>query len=572
MRETRKHIHQYASDVIFGENVNPLEISGRDIERLFLLYDKLVFGNQITRKLENVNSDIRFFIKDDKIESVKGVCRLQKLGCHLKVNISKKLVVRLCNSPEIWDIYGECDRIYAIQYILEQTIIHILMILWGYFNDSESLLSQEGELFHCMLERWFGYDVEDVVSTVSVKEEYSPPIPRGKLRGLLENWENSCYLDSLMMAMFLSTPDYYREKILNSNISQIKYPANEKICSSSSKIKNNVSSIRKLASNLQYEFRLDYERILLGREQIECRDVRKLLADCMPELKGKSGYTSFSSSEIYSAISSIFPHTRMRDIPTLLITEDDEVVTETTRSTFTMWDFMDPDVKNKGEHPLWEEMENKVLVFQNSISPPIEVFNSNEDEYHIVYGPIPGKIQEIERDGKIVEVPEFGEIEEKYSKRDVFEEYIIDGKYRLFAVVMHHGNRPTFEWSGGGHYTAYIRPVTDPTKWYFYNDTGPDFEMTRGGRIPDECFEDTGDTRPEMFFYEKIMPIETLVQYRNDGYVLLFAVDHTEDMRLYQKMKSLSPRYTSKIEGGILVWRLKPKKVIQLRRTLDEME
>ena len=100
-------------------------------------------------------------------------------------------------------------------------------------------------------------------------------------------------------------------------------------------------------------------------------------------------------------------------------------------------------------------------------------------------------------------VPDFGKIRTLIRKKRVFGEYIIDNKYRLFAVLIVHGNRPqSIEDWGGGHYTAYIRPYSDKENWYYYNDQGPTWK--KEGVLPAEVFVDQKRQRPELFFYSRV--------------------------------------------------------------------
>ena len=105
-----------------------------------------------------------------------------------------------------------------------------------------------------------------------------------------------------------------------------------------------------------------------------------------------------------------------------------------------------------------------------------------------------------------VKVPKFGTYKVTLEKDRSFGEYILDRKYRLVGVVSHLGRRPesNSEW-GGGHYIAYLRPKTDPERWYYYNDVGPIWKlMTPDGKLGDIAFVDSGRERPELYFYEKL--------------------------------------------------------------------
>lgn len=93
----------------------------------------------------------------------------------------------------------------------------------------------------------------------------------------------------------------------------------------------------------------------------------------------------------------------------------------------------------------------------------------------------------------------------EFIKHRIFEEYILNGKYRLYAAIIHAGNIVTDLSSVScGHYTVILRPYFDNNSWYYYNDLSPSFTKISEGRVPPNTFLDLGDKRPHMFFYEKI--------------------------------------------------------------------
>ena len=546
----RKQLHDYVVDHVFDERPFPNKLSGKKIEQVFNLYDEYFFGHQIRKKVEMSDATLRFYAKGIGVK-LDGYCGVKRVGCDLKVYIPSFMMRTLCYITTISELYeDECDYIYALQFLLEHITIHIIMVLWGYYKKGDPVYGENGPLYHCLLETYFGYDV-NTLSNISMTEEYNFPLPTGKLKGLMTNWEESCYLDSLIMALFLSSPNYYRERILNVSVKQIKY-SGEAICSYSSKIQT-AKAARALSSHIQRQLREDYERILLGKKTFECSDTRKLLSKCLPEMIERGRFVSFNTTEVYAVLASLFPNIKMNG---------------TDRATYTMWDFMEY------ESPIqWYDLTSKVLVFQNSVSPPIEYFDSEETEYHKVYGPIPGEFEVIDRSGEKVEVPKIGEIEVEYEKDSerVFGEYILDGTYRLFAVIMHHGQRPKFEWTGAGHYNVYLRPIIDPTKWYYYDDMKPTFRMTDDGLLPPIAMKDDGTQRPEMFLYERISPIEVLIKYRDDGYAILFAINHTEDEKMNEAIEKIKPRYITKATDNAYMWRVLQNEVGDIQKKLDQL-
>ena len=176
------------------------------------------------------------------------------------------------------------------------------------------------------------------------------------------------------------------------------------------------------------------------------------------------------------------------------------------KTLFQMWDFMQP-IINEGSFPIWDEITFPVIVFQNGLNPPIKNYDSLISEKIVTWDIIPGEKKMVRRKvgGKYIniKVPQFGKVVKVQKKAQKFSEYIINGKYRLFAAVMIHGERPKKIGDfGGGHYTSYIRPKFQPEIWYKYDDMGPVWEQIGLG-APDDIFKDKKYSRPELLFYQR---------------------------------------------------------------------
>nr|QBK86260.1 MAG: ubiquitin carboxyl-terminal hydrolase [Marseillevirus LCMAC102] len=536
MERIRKIIHDSLKERFQSGDLAGL--NGKDIKYAFGLYDKLVFNNQINKKLENENSSLRFFAKS-KISGVGGFCGIKSktsnILCEYYIDIAPNIINKICHIKSARStlkkmIGADIDMVYCFQLILEHEIIHLLMILWKYLHKKSTgpkayIYTEHGKLFQCMLDYYFGHTIfdHDLGLSEKISYGYRTPSPGISKLGLMKNWSSSCYLDSLITALFIGASNFYRNAIFNIDIDQIDYkgwapeelgkPSSQrkkrvfkKVCRDLSKIDTELQT-RDLAKRLQIQLYADYNRIIHTKENFCCTDLRHLFLQCVPELAQFKRYTEYNVSEIYDILTEIFPSLKLQDIPAIIklpgnppsqgVIED--------KTMFQMWDFMEP-TKKEGTTPIWGNVVSPVLVFQNGLIPPIHYYGSTKPEKIQTQGPIPGKYTHIYRviegERKRIRVPKMGEIVTIQTKAQAFGEYIINNRYRLFAAVMVYGPRPQFAEWGGGHYSAYIRPKFDPDEWYLYDDMGPMFHAIES--LPTSVFKDARFQRPELLFYQKV--------------------------------------------------------------------
>jgi hypothetical protein len=310
---------------------------------------------------------------------------------------------------------------------------------------------------------------------------------------LFRNWQNSCYLDSLLVCLLLGANNKYRDIFL-----RIKYEhTDKKICVGNETLTSD--QIKKLTIDIQSAISYDYSQIFSSTESLMCRNLRGLLSTCLPSMRGKSGYSQHADYVIYGMLVDFFP-SLLVNIPTWLYTENRQFKFSGRRQVafFKCSEFfeqhpiatvVDPidDVPLSIEIPRWNKITSDIIVFCNDLIPYFKKLNDGSDEMAEIWRHVGGKPKKITQ---------------KLSKRDVFGEYIINKKYRLFAMTILDGPAPKSltEW-GGGHYTAYVRPVIDLDSWYFYNDIGVNWRKL--DKLPASTFVDRGYSRPSLLFYEK---------------------------------------------------------------------
>ena len=634
----RKCIHDKLINEVFSEKggANFSRFSGNDIEKAFDMYDSEIFNKQIRNKLQENGSLLRFFASN-RTSGTAGMCNIiceSKGFYEYHLDIAPNIVKEKRNQLEELIDLETIDRVYCFQIIIEHQLIHLVMILWGYLHmEPSNIYDVYGMLYKDMLYNYFGYILNPKLD-LSYISEYNNTIIRKKIVessfvlrknnfvdfkgytseiGLMRNWSNSCYIDSLLTCLFMGTSNAPRDYILNTDISKIDYKSwsSEEISKDIHKRKNKVfkeiRGIQELDTEektknyvqiLQNSLLLDYDKMVNKKSIFKCMDTRMILANSIPDMgrngrKGVQNLCSYPVGDLYEIIVDLFPGLKMWYIPTLITSEksgksNEPSITEE-RKSFLFWDFVGPP-DNEGSTPIWDAIDSPMLVFQNGLIPPIENYGSKRSEKLIVRGPIPGKfnnIKEITPKGDIIEksIPKIGNITQTIKKNRVFNEYIINKNYRLFATVRNHGFKPTtsgIDDFGGGHYTAYVRPFFDSEKWYTYDDIGPKWDVTHKGcnnegKLPADTFKDSYFSRSELLFYEKIKEnhtdsdtsspakinseiwkgrcIRVKIIYKMHGYAIMFVTDVSPLKNFVKTIISLKPKYTTKVTDEIYMWR-----------------
>ena len=654
----RKYIHDKLIDKVFSEKggANFTRFSGNDIEKAFDMYDSEVFDKQIRNKLQENGGLLRFFASS-RVLGIAGMCSIlceSKGFYEYHLNIAPHIISYLVKerSDQIKELINieMVDRVYCFQIILEHQLIHLLMMIWGYLHrEPLDIYEVHGRLYRDMLHSYFGYnlnqklDLSHVSDCSTISKGVESSIRRDNFinvkgykgyifeTGLMENWSNSCYIDSLLTCLFLGASDAPRDSILNVDILKIDYKSwsseeiDKDIHERENKVFKKIRGIEGLdteektknyVQTLQNSLLLDYDQMINKKSVFTCINTRMHLANSIPGMRRNGMYlSSYPAGDLYEILAELFPRLKMWYIPTIINSvetrkSNEPGITEE-RKSFLFWDFVSP-IGNEGATPIWDAIDSPMLVFQNGLIPPIENYGSKISEKVTVRGPIPGEfniIKNISPSGDIIEkaVPKIGNITQTIKKDRVFNEYIINKNYRLFAAVRNHGFKPAtsgIEDFGGGHYTAYIRPFFDSDKWYTYDDIGPKWNVTHKGcstegKLPEDTFKDSYFSRSELLFYEKrgnkenhtdpdIMNTSGLeklnseiwkgdsmwvkIIYRMDGHTIMFVTDVSPLKKFVDKITSLRPKYTTKVTDETYMWRNNPDNIKNIFKKIKKLD
>lgn len=315
------------------------------------------------------------------------------------------------------------------------------------------------------------YDAEDIAREL-YKKIFLCKAPVLKPPIAYQNWNESCYIDSLLVCIFFGGKTFQ-------NINMHK---------NTSKISN------QLIAALNY----DYELITgkMRYKTLQCNKIRDIIRMIIPHSLG-----SFGVSETFDALTDTFPCMKTKNIPYVNLhnTIATSYVREKSQSLFStslvsMWDFIDGDTirSRLGRIIIWDNFDHPFITFQNTLAPHIKKFGNVSSEI-------------LSTNNK----------KNVHHKIQCFSEYILDKRYKLVYVISHKSPKESLE---SGHYVVFIRPNFDPKNWYEYDDLRKGW--IKLDYLPNEVFTDNEWMRPELLYYEKTKRIVSNVcnNIHNDIY------------------------------------------------------
>jgi hypothetical protein len=164
IEKKRKEVHKLWLKKT-GKSANFIHISDSDVCTLFWLIDDIFFRGEIKQKLNEMHSTLKCALTKRK-SGIAGSC--SQRGCAYTMSI---------NLPTFSSIFGKgekkmytngllCyDTLECLQLVMEHEIIHLLLFLWGYYEQTYRTPSgmtrrvhqAHGKLFQCMARTIFGH-------------------------------------------------------------------------------------------------------------------------------------------------------------------------------------------------------------------------------------------------------------------------------------------------------------------------------------------------------------------------------------------------------------------------------
>lgn len=467
-----------------GKNID--RISGTDIRSSFQLYDLIYFNGDIFNKLGKKSLRALFLASSrDKgkvstfvYQIIEGVCI---------IDFAPNIAFHLRAGEQRMEIYKE---------IIQIQLVTFMMVIWGYIRDSSidllRLRTPYGKLFRCVYVKYFGLPKFSDKIFDTLKFIFDTPIIKSPSPTKIgyKNWENSCYLDSLLIFLFENPNPFWREILFTPPINTDSYPRDDfgmevSVCPASddTTVTTHEEALD-LARKISVQLLQDYKMLnFKTRKPIKCVDVRKLLSKCNPAILADGTYDYFNVGEIYDGLCELFPKMKMLiSEQTIRASGKKEQTKSVWLNTIPMWDFMDSHSDATDDYKVirWGEITTPVLIFINTGVPRVRYLN---------------KIG-IEKGKFYIDHTEY-----KFEKKKIraFNEYIINKRYRLDGVITLKGISEYSE--GGKHYTAYIRKGKTK-KWFYYDDLNP--TLTIVDSLPEigVWLEGSGHM-PAMYFYSR---------------------------------------------------------------------
>lgn len=366
--------------------------------------------------------------------------------------------------------------------IVQFCMIDLIMAIANRLNTSIDFVHQ-GPFYLCLLEALFSIRKKNQYITVNYYIMNQPFIPV-----LMSNWQNSCYIDSLLTILLLGDCVVMREILFKTkkftfdinSYGDFINPTNQEITDTEEKAID-------YAINIQKRLKIEYKALLgstLYPTNYQCKKTRDLFSLSNPGMKNANGgYVSFYASVIYETLVRLFRSLEFC-VPILIYGENNESPQYDYYSTVFMQDYM-----------LGEMFSEKEIGYQSILwdKPPVAthlVFVNNVNQMFKNYAEgTPKAIMETQdENGNPIQ-------RELVNVERWFGEYILNGAYRLVAAILHWGSPNT-----GGHYNAYLRPFFDRDMWYFYDDIAKKFQP-HGIQCPPQIFWTTREYKPEILFY-----------------------------------------------------------------------
>lgn len=465
-----------AEIVKYLSNLNIYSITNLDLENIFNLYDKIYFNGEIRDRIYKNGYILEFILGNRETGPVSyaGFHRTDPILYY--IDIAPVIVKNILS-----------DKIDTFLLIIEDAIIHLIMMMWGYSTEAPSPKKQyeiygpDGKLFKCLMRRFFNHEKINLKSDIKLK-----PKRKGvKFFTGYKYWSNSCYIDSILIILFYGKSSFWRDIIFDEN--SLHSLKGDKFL---------------FANQVKKQLLHDYNSLTSGGDlkNITCSGLRKLLLKEEPKLRINNIWIKYSAGSLYSILTNIIPDFLI-DIPSQIYRMVNneykpDSVTYSRESALTFWDYMDPltDIEEGANYKIirWDLIESPVLVFVNGGTPRIRKMNEIgiEEGYNYIDG---------------------NKHYFKVRKARKFDKKIMYDKYEIIGVVVLAGVLENKE--GGNHYTSYFK--SEGNKWYSYDDLTSYIEEIDD--VPSFVWLEKDGIMPSIYFYKKINGEQKLGRQKSEG-------------------------------------------------------
>lgn len=491
----RREIHNIAR-----RHIDPDKLRNEDLLYLLGVYDNMFFMNDIYDTLSGYHDIIpRIIHRESNFLSRCDVRRKPK-ACKFELSISQPILDTVMKNNARGSAtaagIGCTDKLECLLLVFEHLLVHLVLSIYQeYF---EKLPGVYEKYFECLARNTFGHTRYDndlglamnkIGSTVESRNlGIVAPVPR-KLPGY-KNYSNSCYIDSILMIMFFSDTDFWKDNILDIDISSLegKYTKNECIGSDIP-----YDKFIDLVKSVQRQLNVD-KKYLEGNVKIskttvkKCSLLRNLIVKCRTNMKVDNNWVMYNDASTYDFFTDIFPSAKLEVPYAMFYNFGGDLIDRLTitQGMILMRDYLEP--PSSDDDTVigidWEGMNLPLLAFYNGGTPRVRKLNELGNETIVLRldPDLPGTGDNI--------------IRYKYTKIRKFGQRILNDAYKIIGVIQLHG--VTKFGDGGRHYTSYFLRNNN---WYYYDDMKGVAELVRG--LPESVWVEENRIMPSMYFYAR---------------------------------------------------------------------
>ena len=283
---------------------------------------------------------------------------------------------------------------------------------------------------------------------------------------------NSCYIDTLLVILFKGASDKFVRDMVQTGYTYDDFK--DFTCMIGVPLDIKLDYIMEVRGKLAEEFN-DLNSDIV--KSLSCNKLRILLSKCLPDTKFN---VKFNPGNVYNLFTDMFPDLKIGIPVTLYKNGKRTEVLDERIGMFTMWDFLGETFTSEGtgKEYMWDDFDDELLVFLNTGAPNITNFGETGEEVSEV------QIKDVFK-GRVTKVRKF-------------EEYILNGRYRLLGAIILKGVIPGRE--SGTHYVGYYLGYN--LEHYYYDDIEP--KLIPIGGFPKKIWKSEKGEIPQMYFYIKV--------------------------------------------------------------------
>lgn len=269
-------------------------------------------------------------------------------------------------------------------------------------------------------------------------------------------YNNSCFLDSLLVMLLFSVETKFRDIFFNYNFNKNEYK-NIVFCKGKNLDDNELEEYYNKVKN---SLKTTFDSIVFNNkiDTVKCSNIRNILGECKKVISS-GGFDSLTG--LYELIVNIFPKLRIMK-----------------EQYINLGDYLNPnqdfDFSSLNEDFIVFNNDTTILDVNNNITIYYKKLNEEND------------VADIYETGMLF--PKTKPLEKEIELNDI--------KYKLIGVIIHEDQT---------HYVLYFKPLWNIGNFYYYDDMKDDGKFKKVDELKDDdIFSVTNNKIPELYFYQKV--------------------------------------------------------------------